>query len=57
MVKTESFFKKIGHYRPLIRFFVFSNKQFLQQIDVKNVHKVYGAGIRTHDLWNMSLIP
>ena len=23
----------------------------------KNVHSVYGAGIRTHDLWNMSLFP
>ena len=29
--------------------------QFLQQIYVKNVHPVYGAGIRTHDLWNMLL--
>ena len=24
---------------------------------VKNVHPVYGAGIRTHDLWNVSLLP
>ena len=24
---------------------------------VKNVHPVYSAGIRTHDLWNMSLLP
>ena len=31
--------------------------QFLQQINVKNVHQVYGAGIRTHNLWNMSLFP
>ena len=31
--------------------------QFLQQINVKNVHPVYGAGIRTHNLWNMSLLP
>ena len=31
--------------------------QFLQQINVKNVHLVYGAGIQTHDLWNMSLLP
>ena len=30
--------------------FVFSKKQFLQQINVKNVHSVYGAGIRTHDI-------
>ena len=31
--------------------------QFLQQIYVKNVHPVYGAGIRTHDLRNVSLFP
>ena len=24
---------------------------------VKNVHPVYGAGIQTHDLWNMILPP
>ena len=23
----------------------------------KHVHPVYGAGIQTHDLWNMSLLP
>ena len=28
--------------------------QFLQQI---NAHPVNGAGIKTHDLWNMSLLP
>ena len=28
--------------------------QFLQQISVKNVHPVYGNGIRTHDLLNRS---
>ena len=28
--------------------------QFLQQINVNNFH---GAGIRTHNLWNMSLLP
>ena len=31
--------------------------QLLQQINVKNVHPVYGAGIRTHDLRNISLLP
>ena len=33
--------------------------QFLQQINVKKclVHPVYGAGIRTHNLRNMSLLP
>ena len=24
---------------------------------MKNVHPVYGAGIRIHNLWNMSLLP
>ena len=45
---------------PLFRLFlVFSNKhyKFLQQIYVKNVHPVYGAGILTHDLWNVNLLP
>ena len=43
----------------LFLFFVFSNTlQILQQICMwKNVHPVYGAGIRTHNLWNMSLLP
>ena len=31
--------------------------QFLQQINVKNVHQVYGGGIQTHDLQNMNLLP
>ena len=31
--------------------------QFLQQINVKYVHPVYDAGIRTHDLQISSLIP
>ena len=34
-----------------------TNITILQQINVKNVHPVYGARIRTHDLWNMSLVP
>ena len=29
----------------------------LQQINVKNVHPVYGTGIRTHDLKIVSLLP
>ena len=29
----------------------------LQQINVKNVHPVYGAGIQTHSLQYMSLLP
>ena len=31
--------------------------QFLQQINVKNVHPVYGAGIWIHDLQYMGLLP
>ena len=29
----------------------------LQQINVKNVHPVYSARIRTHDLQNMNILP
>ena len=52
----------MGHPRPLFRLFsVFfkltSKGTILQQINVKNVHPVDGAGIRTHDLQDMSLLP
>ena len=30
---------------------------FLQQINVKNFHRVYDAGIWTHNLWTTSLLP
>ena len=55
-------FLKMGQTRPLFRLFsVFFKQtiQFLQQINVKkcHVHPVYGAGIRTHDLWIVSLLP
>ena len=47
--------------RPLLSFifglFKQTSLQFLQQIYVKIVHPVNGAGIRTHDLQNMSLFP
>ena len=36
----------------------FSNKlQLLQTINGIDIHPVYGAGIRTHDLLNMSRLP
>ena len=62
IIVTKVFIKwsivKNGPTRPL--FHLFSSFQthitILQQIKVKNVHPVYGAGIRTHDLWNTSLI-
>ena len=39
---------------------VFSNKhyyKFYNKFMWKNVHPVYGAGIRTHNLWSKSLLP
>ena len=45
----------MGQPRPLFRPFK-QTLQFLQQINVKNVHPVYSARIPTHDLWNMSLL-
>ena len=49
-----------GQPRSLFRLFlVFSNKQynFYKKSLWKNVHHVYGAGIWTHDLSNMSRHP
>ena len=40
---------------PLFRLFKLT-LQFLQQIHVKNVHPVPGAGIQTHNLHNMSFL-
>ena len=47
----------MGHPQPLFRVFRLFKQtlQLLQQINVKNVHPVYSAEIRTHDFWNMSL--
>ena len=39
------------------RLFKQTSLQFLQQIYVKNVHPVYGAGIQTQDPQDMSLLP
>ena len=54
-------FFKMGQSRPLFRLFsVFFKKtsiQFCNKLMWKNVHPVYGPGIRTHDLHNMSLLP
>ena len=48
----------MGLPRPLVSFiFGLFNQTFLQQIYVKNVHPVYGAGIWTHNLQNKSLLP
>ena len=50
---------KMGQPRPLFIYFrLFKHTlHFLQQINVEHVHPVYGAGIQTHNLWNMSLLP
>ena len=41
----------MGHPRPRPHFRLLKQTlQFLQEINVKNVNPVFGAGIRTHDL-------
>ena len=40
----------MGQPRNLFRLFSSYKLQFLQQINVKDVHLAYGARIRTHDL-------
>ena len=58
--QCKFFLKKMGQPRPLFRLFsVFSNKHqynFYKYMR-KYVHPVYIAGIRTHDLQNVSLFP
>ena len=50
------FFLKNAYFH-LFSFFI-NTLQTLQQIGMwKNVPPVYGAGIPTHDLWNMNLHP
>ena len=56
----KCFFKKRANLIPFFIYFcLFKHAlQFLQQKGMfKSVHPVYGAGIRTHDLWIMSLLP
>ena len=50
---------KMGQPQPLLIYIcLFKHTlQFLQQINVKNVHPVSSTGIRTHDLLDMSLLP
>ena len=59
-IEKWCFFKKNGPTPAsfLFLFRVFKPTiQFLQQIYVKNVHPVNGAGIQTQDLRNVSLFP
>ena len=60
-LKRLSLFFKMRHPRPLFRlfsvFFKQTSKQFYNKLMWKNVQPVYGTGIRTHDLQNMSLLP
>ena len=49
----------MGNPLPLFNLFLVHFKQtmqIVQQINVKNVHPVSGAGIRTHDLLILSLL-
>ena len=54
------FFKKMGQLRPLLSFifglFTQTSYKFYNKYLWKNVYPVNGAGIRTHDLWNISLL-
>ena len=52
-------FKEIGHPRPLFVNFCLLKQtlQIVEQLNVKNVHPVNGARLRTHVLQNMSLLP
>ena len=53
LVLNDVFFQKWTIPQALLRLFSsFQAPEFLQQ----NVHPVYGAGIRTHDLRYMSLV-
>ena len=58
-LSLRSFFFFLNGPTPASFSFIFGlfkqTLQFLQQIIVKNVHPLYGAGNRTHDLWNVSL--
>ena len=51
----------MGHTLPLYNliliFTIKHQSNFVLQINVKNVHPVYGSVIRTHDLQIASLIP
>ena len=54
----RAFLKEMGHGLCLSFFNLFNqNFTMLQQINVKNVHPVSGARIRTHNLLIMSLLP
>ena len=47
----------MAHTRPLFCLFLVFFKQtiqFLQQINMENVHPVYGAGIQNHNFLNIS---
>ena len=53
--EKKFFKKKMGLPGLFLFIFVFSNTHY--KFYNKKVHPVYGAGIWTHDLWNMSLLP
>ena len=60
LTQHQSYLLKMGQpYFSFIFILLKETIQFLEQINVKKSHNhpVYGAGIRTHDLSNMSRLP
>ena len=58
-IERELIFFKWANPASFSFIFVFSNTpyNFYNKYMWKNVHPVYSVGIRTHDLWNVSLLP
>ena len=50
-------FRNMGKPWALFRLFLVFSNNFYNKFMWKNVHPVYGAGIRTHNLRNVSLFP
>ena len=59
VTKTLFFYLKMGVPRPLFHLFLSFQTHYkcYNKKMSKNVHPVLGAGIRTHNLWKMSLLP
>ena len=57
---SSSIFIKIGHPRPVFGFlssFQTNITTFNNKVKCKNVQPIYSAGVQTHDLLDMSLLP
>ena len=58
-LKNGTFFKwaNLGLFFYLFSSFQAHSTNFATNGNVKSVHTVYSAGIRTHGLWNTNLLP